>query len=486
MTSKLALHHNSGRERERLAEFYRLTKPAVALHLDLGDTEFPQMISEMSPDTIVVSRKWFSSQPLNDPEGRADSAVRSILDTACGRAGLITHAVIYNEIGPHPTHDYMQFDIRATQRLHEAGIKAGVGSWSVGTPDVPDWSSSWFTETLRHADFLSLHEYCAPTMNDPRGLDGDEGWFTLRYKKMMRALREQNLDFPIPPIIFTECGIDSGAAHWDPGALGGWRSFTNAQGYMDQLAWYDGHLQASPEVLGACIFQVGDISGDWGSFEVLGEMLDVLQNYMVQQQDIVIPYPDWLIDMRATLPRTGEYPVREGGLGAVRRVVIHHSDVAPTVGPWQIAEYHVGIKGWPGHGYHADVAVDGRVWHCQDWDRHSYHAGDANGDSIGVCLLGSFMDGNEPPEPQLAATRKLIAHLEQVVGHSLEVAGHREVVADRDCPGDTFLGTDGWKQRLLEDVPPEPDWEEKYNESQAEVGRLSNLLAEIEETAKER
>lgn len=483
MASKLGIHVNVPTDEDRFVEFCRVARPAAILHLDLGNTPFARRVRAVSPETLIVGRKWFSSQSLTNPEGKADDAAGSILGSSCAREGLIDTFVGYNEIGPHPTHDYMRFQVRLAQRLHDAGMKYGAGSWSVGCPAIEDWESNWIREVLRVSDYIAVHEYCAPRMDDARGLDAakpGEGWFTLRYRKWYPDLPSDCKK----PLLITECGIDSGAAHWDPAAQGGWRSFTTPQGYLDQLKWYDGHLQADDYVLGAMIFCCGTHDPTWDTFDVKGEMLDLLQNYLVEEQeagDVVVPYPDWLIDMRATLPRAGEYGVRAGGLDAVRRVVIHHSDAPVTVGPWQIAEYHSAPepagKGWPGHGYHADVAVDGRVWHCQDWDRHSYHAGPANGDSIGVCLLGSFMGGSEPPESQLEATRNLIDHLEQVVGRELEVVGHREVMDDRECPGDTFLGPGGWKERLLGEA--EFDW-------RVEADRLSGLLADVEEIAKER
>jgi len=369
----------------------------------------------------------------------------------------------------------MRFDIEMTRRLHETGLKYGVGSWSVGTPDIPDWTSTWFTETLRVADFLALHEYCAPRMDDPRGLDGNEGWFTLRYKKMLRALRGLNLDFPLPPIIITECGIDSGAAHWDPGAQGGWRSFTSPQDYLEQLKWYDGHLQEELQVKGACIFCIHDQSGHWTTFDVKGEMLDLLQNYIVESQgDIIVPYPDWLIDLRSILPRNGEYGRRN--LSAITRIVIHHSDAPTSIGPWQIAEYHSGVKGWPGHGYHADVGVDGKTWQCQDWDKHAYHAGPANADSIGICLLGSFMNGAEPSDAQIQSTRGLIKYLEGVVGRKLGIVGHKEVMADRMCPGDTWHD---WRWKLVNgEAPPDKNWKERALIAEDKLARIERIIQE--------
>jgi len=498
MGSKLGIHVNVPEDENRYVEFCRVAKPAAVLHLDLGNTSFPRRVKEVSPNTLIIGRKWFASQPLDNPESRADRAVGAMLDSSCGREGLIDVWVVYNEIGPHITHDYMRFDMRAMQRLHEANQKGAVGNWSVGTPDIYDWYSGWFHETLRVADYLAIHEYCAPAMDSPRGLDAanpGEGWFTLRYRKMMRALREQNLGFSIPPLLITECGIDSGAAHWDPGAQGGWRSFASPQEYLRQLKWYDSYLQGDDYVAGAAtIFCCGTHDPTWDSFDVQGEMLDLLQNYLVEEQqgdDIIIPHPDWLMDLRHILPRHVTKTYSRRSLANVTQVVIHHSAVAPTVGPWQIAEYHVGVKDWPGHGYHADIAMDGRVWQCQDWETWSYHAGAVNPTSIGICLLGNFMGGSEPTDAQIETARKLISHLEQVVGHDLEVVGHREVMDNRDCPGDSFLG--GWKQRLLDGVEPEPDWEEMYHAVQeryeaevAESGRLSTLLADIEELAKER
>ena len=71
------------------------------------------------------------------------------------------------------------------------------------------------------------------------------------------------------------------------------------------------------------IFCCGTQDPTWDSFDVKGEMLDLLENYLVEQQqggDVVVPYPDWLTDLRGRLPTDGEYRPRVGGLSAVRRV----------------------------------------------------------------------------------------------------------------------------------------------------------------------
>jgi len=490
-SSKLAIHHNTGREIERFAEFYHLARPPVALHLNLGDVEFGQMIGEQSPDTLIVGRKFFDSQRLNDPEEQARRVAGAILDSACARAGVIDTWVGYNEIGPHPTGDYYRFELELARRLHDAGMKYAAGSWSVGTPDVPDWlrndqgGLSWFQLMLQVADYLALHSYCAPTMDDPRGLDADhprEGWFTLRYRKMMRHLEDQNLPFRVPPIIITECGIDSGATKWDAGAQGGWRSFTDAEGYMRQLAWYDEWLQGDPYVVGACIFQAGDISGKWTSFELIGHMLDVLQAYMVEEQgeEPGEVLPEWIDDLRGKLRVHETKTYLRRSLDDITIARFHHSAVAPSVGPYQFADYHVGVRDYPSCAYTYSIASDGHTYQCNDLEAITWHSGnpdrpgDENANSVGICLQGSFMHGLEPNDAQIRAALRLLDYLELTLGRRLEVDGHKDVI-DTDCPGDTW---DSWKWRLIEPEPPPPknDWKQMYLAEKAKVEAVRRIV----------
>jgi hypothetical protein len=291
---------------------------------------------------------------------------------------------------------------------------------------------------------------------------------------MMRELE----GFDVPPIVITETGVDSGAAHWDPGALGGWRSFTTAESYMEQLAWYDWFLQGDLYIVGACIFRAGDISGDWPSFELIGPILDHLQNYMVEQQGQQPgpdPLPEWIDDLRGKLRvhETKTYNRRE--LESIGRVIIHHSAVAPSVGPYQFAEYHVGVKDWPGIGYHFTVGTDGHVYQTNDLETISYHASGHNDDSIGVCLHGSWIDGLSPPDSQLRAVSRLLDYLEDAVAASdtLEVRGHQEV-ADTRCPGDDWMT---WRWELLPEEPPEPvDWRALYEAEKAKVDSVRDIV----------
>jgi len=97
----------------------------------------------------------------------------------------------------------------------------------------------------------------------------EEGWLTGRYRKGYRQ-------FLIPdgrpiPMVITECGVDGGA---------GWKKFTNAQDYFHQLVWYDTLLKEDTFVLGATIYSLELPDPQWDSFDIAGEVLNSLIDYI--------------------------------------------------------------------------------------------------------------------------------------------------------------------------------------------------------------
>lgn len=160
-------------------------------------------------------------------------------------------------------------------------------------------------DALRLADYIGVHEYCAPRMDDPRGLDTHnptEGWFVLRYRKWYPML---------PPdcqklLLITECGIDSGAVHWDPGGHGGWRSFTDAEGFLEQLSWYDQILQRDSYVAGATVFCWGTLDPAWDSYDISGRMVGLLASHILQQRPEPPPQPPPEDDLEELRQRIAE------------------------------------------------------------------------------------------------------------------------------------------------------------------------------------
>lgn len=251
---------------------------------------------------------------------------------------------------------------------------------------------------------------------------------------------------------------------------------------MRQLAWYDGWLQADPYLLGACIFQAGDISGDWTSFEVIGPMLDVLQAYMVEQQgempDEVIP--SWIDDLRGQLREHPDKRWQRRELNSIEIARIHHSAVAPSVGPFQFADYHVGVMGYPGCAYAYTIGSDGHTYQCNDLEDITWHSGnpdrpgDENANSVAICFHGSFVDGHEPNDAQIHAALRLLEYLEGKLDRVLMVDGHKDV-ADTRCPSDTW---DEWKYQLMVIEPPPPgeDWEALYWEARGKVDAVRAVV----------
>jgi len=284
MPSKLGVHINFITEADAMRDFILQARPVVVktLHHDaLFWQEIKAELGATGQSPLLIGRRFVESQPLSNPTGEAETMARGILDMST--AHICDAWEGYNEAPRSKLEPRCRFDRRLAELLHEEGLKYVAGSWSVGVPDIPDWQEPEMLDALRVADYIGVHEYCAPRMDDPRGLDTStdplSGWFTLRYRKWYPTLPPDCQK----PVLITECGIDSGACHWDPGAQGGWRSFTDAQGYLEQLVWYDQILQQDECVAGATIFCWGTLDPTWDTFDLRGEMVELLANYLKEQ-----------------------------------------------------------------------------------------------------------------------------------------------------------------------------------------------------------
>jgi hypothetical protein len=191
-----------------------------------------------------------------------------------------------------------ELEAERVRLLAERDLRSVVGNFGTGQPPLEWWPS--FRPALdaakKHRGYLGLHEYSAPTIwfNSTRSpLDfqispEDEGWLTLRYRKVYRQfLLPWGLDIPL---VLTECGVD-GLVTDRPGPPGqGWKDFAghwaelgmgpDAPGnYVEQLAWYDSALQQDDYVRGASIFAMTGFQ-EWESYQILGEAARILQQYL--------------------------------------------------------------------------------------------------------------------------------------------------------------------------------------------------------------
>ncbi len=146
---------------------------------------------------------------------------------------------------------------------------------------------------------------------------------------------------------------------------------------------------------------------------------------------------------------TDKYGTRP--LSAIETLVIHHSAVPSTVGPQQIAAYHVNRLDWPGVGYHFLVAEDGIIYQANPVETVSYHAAKVNPRGVGICFLGNF-EQEVPPPAQLLAGAHLVSWLMQELSVDLdEVKGHKELMGTA-CPGTQWLQGKNWKRMLRQEI----------------------------------
>lgn len=270
------------------------------------DPNFALEIKENGPDTLLVGRidlPQIDLGSLADPRAAAQAFADRLLPIATEprRMATFTAWESYNEPTPSEP-DQMarlaEFEAHRTRLLAAAGVRSVIGNFGAGMPPLEWWPQfrPAIEAAREHGGYLGLHEYSAPTMQfgtpqDPLGWGQDpaqEGWLTLRYRKVYRGYLEPNgLTLPL---LLTEVGID-GLVTNRPGPPGyGWMDFAdywNELGmgsdtpgnYIEQLAWYDAQLQQDDYVKGAAIFAAAASPG-WESYEILGDTFEILKQYL--------------------------------------------------------------------------------------------------------------------------------------------------------------------------------------------------------------
>jgi len=145
-----------------------------------------------------------------------------------------------------------EFTVELAELMHLAGRRLVGMNWSVGWPDIG--TAAEMGPGVQACDYLGLHEYSAPTMQQ------EQGFLCLRYRRTVQELAESG--YIVPPILVTECGIDGGVIGVPKT---GWRTYCdNFSWYLDQLKWYSGEIDM--EVEAATIFTV--CSWDWQDFAI--------------------------------------------------------------------------------------------------------------------------------------------------------------------------------------------------------------------------
>jgi hypothetical protein len=118
---------------------------------------------------------------------------------------------------------------------------------------------------------------------------------------------------------------------------------------------------------------------------------------------------------------------------------------------------------WSGHftdegrqvfsAYNGVITPDGSLhWLLEDKERQYmlWHAGgEINDRSAALVVVGNY-EHSTPPIDQIDGLANAIrGNYNDVSFDTAHILGHREVNSARTCPGDQFLGENGWKNKLL-------------------------------------
>ena len=477
MGSKLGIHVYRFASAPEIIDFIRRAKPRIVKTVDLDETML-RICRDASPHTLIIGRLWCESQEYRtDPRNEArDFCQRRLLPIAEQLGGLVDAWEGYNEggrQGPEDLAAYAVFEAERTWLLAEAGFRSVVGNFAPGIPALENWEH--FLPALQAAKvtggLLGLHEWSAPALTsltawDPDHPDkeqGDEGWLTLRYRKIYR--RSLPTDLRDLPVIITECGID-GHVVSDIG-YGGWRELVTADEYLQQLVWYDSELQKDPYVLGACVGPYGGGGASWDSYDIKGEMAAKLADYLIEHPAdpwaegstpltverrllaaLAVEFGEQFTDYRKMLPQKGEYTHRP--LEKIRYLVIHHTGAGttPQTHSSTLAKSQMEERGWPAINHHFLVYPD-QVRYVGSLDTSRPHVHGYNDEAIGIALVGDF-DQEPPSASTVALTARLCRVIERQFGRTLARPGHHDLAlaGETTCPGSTAYGPHGWLAQL--------------------------------------
>lgn len=146
------------------------------------------------------------------------------------------------------------------------------------------------------------------------------------------------------------------------------------------------------------------------------------------------------------------YRYKARPLSSINKIVLHCDDAGSTIqaiNRYDIGPNHISDRGCPSFTYHYFVDKSGIVSYCMDDKWCTWHAGDHNWVSLGVCMSYKATNATLPPPTiQLEATTQLLASL--CLKHYIDpdnVLGHRELIGTgyniingikklrKECPG---------------------------------------------------
>ena len=306
----VGLHVHSGLANDQVRDYILRVRPSAMKWLTEGMNDDLIHLARAN-GVLTIGRVYFSEQAVEGPLAsqhldRIRQAIRQhpnimvwegVNEAFQSGDGLAKRAA---------------FDIKLMRICEEEGVKAGIGSFSVGQPsNLDDWRL--YLPALRRAadqgHYVALHEYGAPAMQwgcganqasaldggrwvnvDPVTRPGADGWFALRYRKAVAKWRELGLA-KVPRIVITEGGLDDIQPRPDVGKRRGYKTYQGTVwwrhpvlgDYASQWRWACERWAEDDYVAGGVEFGFADASGDWEDFNMATDRwtLDRLVGEMV-------------------------------------------------------------------------------------------------------------------------------------------------------------------------------------------------------------
>ncbi len=174
--------------------------------------------------------------------------------------------------------------------------------------------------------------------------------------------------------------------------------------------------------------------------------------------DLTIPsLAEKFVDLRDPIPGDSYNWSWTRPLAQVKYLAIHHTAGPDTQTPQQIANFHVNSNGWGGIGYHFLIGKDGMVYYVGDISTARANVANLNEQVLGICLIGSFINGKQPTPQQIDSTRKLcdffINHYPALVNVQSwdAMRGHKDLPGQSTaCPGDNWPQ---WRSEIITKAP---------------------------------
>jgi hypothetical protein len=158
---------------------------------------------------------------------------------------------------------YCRYIAHAAPKVAEMGfrpiiLQAGVGGLPI-KPEILDAMVPALRIAKKHGGAWACHGYTIDYTTDLK----HESYYSLRYRRAYDYLRKAHPEVADLTMILMEGGVDK-AGDKDKD---GWQARGPTKKYVEWLRWFDSQLLKDPQVLGVCLFKIGNVK-DWRSFDL--------------------------------------------------------------------------------------------------------------------------------------------------------------------------------------------------------------------------